>query len=178
VGGWTVRITGYEGVEGVTDLGVGSFLVEIPQPSLTIIKTSSVLSDPVNNSTLPRRIPGAVVQYEINVTNAGPGSVDAGTLVITAPVPATTAMYVSTSAGAPVLFDNGSTPSGLSFNYAGHVSYSSTGVNGPWTHVPVPDANGFDAAVRAVRIAPTGLMSGASGGNNPSFTVRFRIRVN
>jgi hypothetical protein len=49
-------------------------------------------------------------------------------------------------------------------------------VTGPWTYTPVPDADGYDAAVRAVRIAPTGVMS-AAGGGSPSFTIQFRIRI-
>jgi trimeric autotransporter adhesin len=177
LGGWTIRVTAREGTENtVTDLGVGSFTVAIPQPSLTILKTSTVLSDPLNNTTNPKRIPNAVVRYDITVTNSGPGTVDAGTLVITDPVPTGSSMYVLTS-GNPVTFTNGATPSGLSFVYGTHVSYSSIGAAGPWTYTPVPDANGFDPAVRAVRIAPAGVMSAASSGN-PSFTIQFRVRIN
>ena len=41
LGGWTIRITVAEGTEGtVTDLGVGNFTVVIPQPALTIVKSS------------------------------------------------------------------------------------------------------------------------------------------
>jgi hypothetical protein len=43
--------------------------------------------------------------------------------------------------------------------------------------VPVPGPDGFDAAVRGVRITPSGAMSASSGGGDPSFTVRFRVRV-
>jgi uncharacterized repeat protein (TIGR01451 family) len=179
LGGWTVRVTGNEGAEGtVTDLGVGSFTVAIPQPSLTILKTSAVLSDPVNNTTLPKRIPQAVVRYDVTITNSGPGTVDSGTLVITDPIPTDAAMYVSTASGNPVVFVNGATASGLTFTYATNVTYSSTGVSGPWAYTPSPDVNGFDAAVRAVRIAPAGVMSAASGGNNPAFTIQFRVRIN
>jgi uncharacterized repeat protein (TIGR01451 family) len=178
LGAWTVRVTGNEGAEGtVTDLGVGGFTVAIPQPSLTILKTSTVLSDPVNNTTNAKRIPLAVVRYDVTVTNSGPGTVDAGTLVITDPVPADSAMYVSTSAGDPVVFVNGAPSSGLTYTYATHVTYSSVGIAGPWAYTPAPDPNGFDAAVRAVRIAPAGVMS-AAGSGNPSFTIQFRIRIN
>ena len=72
---------------------------------------------------------------------------------------------------------NGTPASGLTYNYATNVTYSSSGISGPWTYTPVPDADGFDAAVRAVRIAPTGVMN-ATGGGNPSFTVQFRVRIN
>jgi trimeric autotransporter adhesin len=179
LGGWTIRITGTEGTElpAITDLGVGNFTVVIPQPSLTILKSSVVLSDPVNLGVDPRRIPNAVVRYDISVTNSGPGTVDAGTLVLTDPIPANSSMYVSTSSGNPVVFVNGTTPSGLTYTYATHVTYSSIGASGPWTYTPVPDANGFDPAVRAVRIAPAGVMN-AAGAGNPSFTIQFRVRIN
>lgn len=178
LGGWTVRVTASEGQEGtVTDLGVGNFTVAIPQPTITMVKTSTVLSDPLNNTTNPKRIPSAVVRYDITLTNSGPGTVDSGTLVLTDPVPANSSMYVSTVSGNPVEFINGATASGLTYNYATNVTYSSTGASGPWTYTPVPDVNGFDPAVRAVRIAPTGVMN-AAGGGNPSFTIQFRVRIN
>ncbi|HLA70542.1 MAG TPA: hypothetical protein VK624_03460 [Steroidobacteraceae bacterium] len=177
LGAWSIRVTGNEGVEGtVTDFNLGNFTVAIPQPSITMLKTSTVLSDPVNTSN-PKRIPLAVVQYEISVTNSGPGTVDSNTLVITDPLPTATAMYVATALGDPLVFVNGSTPSGLTFNYASNVTYSSVGAGGPWTYTPVPDANGFDALVKAVRISPSGIMS-AAGSGNPSFVVRFRVRIN
>jgi trimeric autotransporter adhesin len=176
LGGWTVRVTGNEGTEGtVTDLGVGNFTVAIPQPSITVLKSSSVFSAP--HAGAPKRIPLSVVQYDITVTNSGPGTVDANTLVITDPVPTDSAMYVSTTPSDPVVFVNGSTVSGLTFTYATAVSYSSTGASGPWGYTPLPDVDGFDPAVRAVRIVPAGVMS-AAGSGNPSFTIQFRVRIN
>jgi uncharacterized repeat protein (TIGR01451 family) len=180
LGGWTIRVTANEGVEGtVTDLGVGNFTVVFPQPTVTMVKTSAVLSDPFNNATNPKRIPNAVVRYDISLTNSGPGTVDAGTLVITDPVPANSSMYVATTSGDPVVFINGvgSAASGLTYAYATHVTYSSTGAAGPWTYTPLPDVNGFDPAVRAVRVAPAGTMN-AAGAGNPTFTVQFRVRIN
>jgi len=178
LGAWTVRITASEGTEGtVTDLGVGSFTVAIPQPTMTMVKTSTVLSDPVNNTTNPKRIPLSIVRYDITLTNSGPGTVDAGTLVVTDPVPPNSALYVATGSGNPVVFLNGATPSGLTYNFATQVSYSSVGDAGPWTYTPVPDADGFDPAVRALRISPAGTMS-AAGSGNPSFTIQFRVRIN
>ena len=136
-----------------------------------------MLSDPVNNTTNPKRIPLAVVRYDVSVTNSGPGTVDSGTLVITDPIPTDASMYVATTSGNPVVFIDGATASGLTYTYASHVSYSSTGASGPWTYTPVPDANGFDPQVRAVRISPAGIMS-AAGTGNPSFTIQFRVRIN
>jgi uncharacterized repeat protein (TIGR01451 family) len=141
-------------------------------------KTVSVLSDPVSGVTNPHQIPGSVQRYQIVVTNTGPGTVDASTLVIVDPVPTGATAYVSTAAGNPVQFIDGSVPSNLAFSYPANVGYSSQpGGAPPYNYVPVPDANGYDANVTAIRIAPTGTLAGASGGAQPSFTIEFRARV-
>ena len=53
--------------------------------TLTVTKTSRVISDPFNNTTNPKLIPGAVVEYCIAVANSG--SADATSVVINDPVP-------------------------------------------------------------------------------------------
>jgi len=136
-----------------------------------------VLTDPVSGGALPKRIPGSVVRYAITVVNSGPGAVDASALVITDPLPATLALYVAPGGGGPIEFVDGSPPSGLTLA-AANVSFSNQpGGGAPYTYTPLPDADGFDAAVTGVRIAPSGALSGASGAGTPAFTVRLRARV-
>jgi uncharacterized repeat protein (TIGR01451 family) len=149
------------------------------RPSLAVVKTSAVVSDPVNGGTNPKRIPGSVVRYVVNVTNSGSGAVDASTLVITDPVPANTVLCVATICSNPVVqFADGTTPSGLTFNAATSVSYSNTAGGGaPFTYTPSPDAQGFDAAVTGIRISLSGTFA-AAGSGNPSFAVNFRVRIN
>lgn len=53
--------------------------------TLAVTKTSRVISDPFNNITNPKLIPGAVVEYCIAVANSG--SVAATTVLINDPVP-------------------------------------------------------------------------------------------
>lgn len=48
-----------------------------PTANLTIAKTSSVVSDPVNGTTNPKAIPGASMRYCILVTNNGSGTATA-----------------------------------------------------------------------------------------------------
>lgn len=147
-------------------------------PVLQVTKLQQVLSDPVNGTTSPLAIPGAVVQYTVGVTNQGIGTVDADSLVITDPLPGDVALYVDTGGGDPIAFTNGSTPSGLAYNYAADVTFSNqVGGGPPYNYTPVPDADGFDPAVTGYRIAPTGTMSAASGGNNPSFNITLRVRI-
>ena len=147
-------------------------------PTLVVTKTSQALSDPLNNTTNPKRIPGGVTEYSVTVRNQGLGFVDASTLVITDPVPTNTDMYVSTASGDPVVFVDGTPVSGLAFNYVANVSYSNQpGGGAPYNYTPVPDADGFDPNVTGFRISPTGMMNAAPVAVKPNFPVRFRVRV-
>ncbi len=182
LGGWTIRVTATEGTEStpVTDLGVGSFVVYLPLPTLVISKTSQVVSDPYRGATNPLRVPGSIQLYTVLVRNTGPGTVDSNTLVITDPIGTDSAIYVSTVSGNPVVFTDGTAPnqSGLVYVYATSVTYSNqVGGGAPFNYTPVPDANGFDPNVRGIRIAPTGVMNAAAGATTPQFTIQFRIRV-
>ena len=120
LGGWTVRVTANEGTEGtVTDLGVGNFTVAIPQPTITMVKTSTVLSDPVNNTTNPKRIPLAVVRYDITRDQQRARHGGRGHAGDHRSDPGRTRRCTSRRRRAiPVVFINGATASGLTYNYA------------------------------------------------------------
>ncbi len=140
---------------------------------LVIEKTSAVISDPVNGTTNPKLIPGAIVEYIVNVRNVGAGPVDASSIVILDVMPAEMAF----STGTPVTFTNGTTTSGLNaFSAASMVAYSSaSGGAAPFTYTPT---GSFDGNVRGIRIAPTGTMATATSATaQPSFTIRFRAQV-
>jgi uncharacterized repeat protein (TIGR01451 family) len=147
-------------------------------PVLQVSKVQQLLSDPVNGAASPYAIPGAYVEYTIAVTNQGPGPVDSNSLVITDPLPAGVGLFVDTDAGDPISFTDGATASGLSFNYASDVTFSSQpGGGAPYDHVPAPDTDGFDPAITGYRIAPSGTMNAANGGNDPSFSITLRVRI-
>jgi len=57
-----------------------------PPVSIGVTKVSSVLSDPVNGSTNPKAIPGAVMEYCVLITNTGLATLS--NLVATDPLPA------------------------------------------------------------------------------------------
>lgn len=59
-----------------------------PTANLAFAKTSSVVSDPVNGTTNPKAIPGAVMRYCLLVTNNGSGT--ATSIAINDAIPATT----------------------------------------------------------------------------------------
>ncbi len=152
-------------------------ITNTPKPAtatLTVVKTSLVISDPVNGTTNPKAIPGAVVQYAVTVTNTGTAAVDASTVVVTDPLPSGVALAVT----APVVvFTNGVQASGLAFNSATNVTYSNQAGGGtPYSYAPV-NSGGYDVAVRGIRIAPTGVMAGTTAAGSPSFTVSFLTQI-
>ena len=151
-------------------------------PSLVFMKTVSVTSDPVNLAINPKNIPGAEVLYNLRVTNTGAGTVDSNTTLITDPIPVNTELFVGDLGGAgsgPIVFVQGSPSSMLTWTYtalnnaADDVDFSND--NGlSWTYVPTPP---YDPAVNRIRLNPKGTLAGASGGLNPFFELRFRVRV-
>ena len=57
--------------------------------ALTAVKTSKIISDPINGSTNPKMIPGATVEYCIAVSN-GAGSATATSVALSDPLPSQT----------------------------------------------------------------------------------------
>jgi uncharacterized repeat protein (TIGR01451 family) len=169
---WTATVTAKEGTENtVSDTGVGTFRVML-LPNITVVKSSSVISDPINGvSASAKAIPGAEVQYTIQVINSGNGVADADSIVITDPVPANTTMYVDTTGSAVTLTCGGC---GLTdpWTYANAVSYSYQSGGGP-PYVYPPTTIGYDPLVKGVRITPSGTLNGSGA----SFTVIFKMKI-
>ena len=141
--------------------------------TLTLVKTSNVMSDPVNGTTNPFAIPGAIVRYSILVTNTGPTAVDSNSVLLIDALPAQ--MRVG-SAAAPA-FTQGSPTSGLTFNTTNDIRYSNA-ATAPTTfagcsYTPV---SAYDPAVKFVCFNPKGTMAGSSG-TPPSFTVSLQAQM-
>jgi uncharacterized repeat protein (TIGR01451 family) len=49
----------------------GEQLFEVEGADITLVKTVSILSDPINGKTNPKAIPGAVIKYTLTVSNSG-----------------------------------------------------------------------------------------------------------
>lgn len=155
-------------------------------PTLTHLKSVAVLSDPLNNTSNPKSIPGAMQVYTLRITNQGSGSVDANTVAIVDAVPANTVLFVQdlgVAGSGPVAFTNGTPSSALTYTFSGlgsggdDLEFSNTGGTS-WGYTPVANADGCDPAVTHIRVRPKGTMAAASGAGNPYFEVRFRVRVN
>ncbi|MBU6207501.1 MAG: hypothetical protein KGQ42_07420, partial [Alphaproteobacteria bacterium] len=116
---------------------------------LTIVKSVSVYSDPINGTTNPKWIPGALVRYTLTVTNTGTLSVDTNKITIADAVPGTLT-YDTTYT--PV-FTQGTPSSGLTGAAA---AYSAPNLT----------------------ITPSGTMAGATAAGEPNFSVTFQAKVN
>lgn len=156
-----------------------------PCPDLTVTRTTQSFSDPVNNTTNQKSIPGAIMLNTTNVRNTAPGTADAGSVVITEAIPANMALRVANfdgSTAGPVRFTNGTPPSGLTYSFVSlgsagdDVSFSNNnGAN--YNYTPVPDANGTDLAVTNIRINPKGTFLGATGGIPRQANFDFKLVV-
>jgi uncharacterized repeat protein (TIGR01451 family) len=151
-------------------------------PSLVNAKTVSVFSDPINGTSNPKNIPGALTDYTIRITNQGQGSVDDDAVLVSDPIPANTTLFVGDLTGAnsgPVAFAPGSPSSGLSWTFdaldstTDDLEFSGDG-GGSWSYEPT---GSFDSGVTNIRMNPKGRMQGDTGSGAPYFELRFRVRV-
>jgi hypothetical protein len=143
--------------------------------TLTVLKFSTIISDPINGTINPKAIPGAVVSYSILVSNSGTSAVNAGTIFIRDPLPNT----VTYNNGVVVSFSNGVPISGLTWNLATDARFSNSATTpATFANCTYTPAAGFDANVKFVCIQPSGSMVGATGAGQPSFTVSFQARLN
>lgn len=92
--------------------------------ALSVVKTSTLISDPLNGTANPKAIPGATIEYCIAVSNAA-GSATATSVAITDPVPTTMTYTAST------IMLNGTVTSGVcNADGAAGGSYASGTVSG------------------------------------------------
>ncbi len=150
---------------------------------ITVTKTATVVSAPVA-TTVPKSIPGAEIDYTIRLTNPlANGGQPVRNMVFEDVLPQSVILRVRDigSAGSgPVRFTNGPVVLGLGdsgltyvFRGLGDQTDSIEFWNGlTWTYTPVPDADGYDANVRAIRIKPLTTFN-TSG----TFSLQFRVKL-
>ncbi|HEX8480600.1 MAG TPA: hypothetical protein VF650_01700 [Allosphingosinicella sp.] len=169
-------LTGSYGAVAVASLDPGSATIQVSAP-LTIVKSSLVYSDPLNNTLNAKLIPGSYVYYTVTIANPGGVPVTSGSILITDATPANLSLYVANLPGhtGPLLFGAGS--SGATFTFSGlasatdDIEFSNNG-GSTWTYVPAANSAGVDPAVTHMRIRPKGTMAAGS-----SFTLNFGYLV-
>ena len=176
-----ILVRRYVGAEPVLIL-----TAEVFSPLLALTKSALTIFDPVNAASNPKAIPGAWVEYTLTALNSGPGFSDADSIVVTEPLPAGVSLFVGDLAGpgsGPVEFTDGvgNRASELSYVFGGlgdpgdSLEFSTDGAS--FRYVPSPDADGFDPAVRYVRVNPDGSFAAADNGITREFSLRFRVRI-
>jgi hypothetical protein len=142
--------------------------------TLTVVKSSSVISDPVNGTTNPKFIPGAIINYSFTVANTGTSTVDNNTVVLIDALPS----QISVGSAASPSFVQGSPTSGLTFTAANDIRYSNSSTAptsfAACTYTPTLT---YDPAVRYVCLNPKGTMAGSTG-TAPSFSLSMQAKVN
>lgn len=150
---------------------------------LTVTRTTSIVADGVNLAN-PKALPGAVLDEAVVVVSPlANGLAAIGGVTVTDTIPAGLSLRVADLGAAgsgPVEFADGSIlgllGSGLSCRFTSlastsdNVDFSSDGAT--WGYVPVPDAGGYDARVRAIRVRLSGNQATGSG-----FRLRYRVRI-
>ena len=143
-----------------------------PTAALTILKTSTVLSDPINGSTNPKAIPGAIMQYSLLVTNDGTGLADSNSVFLYDKLPAQVAVGTASSPA----FADGTPTSGLTMT-AANVKYSNSATAptsiARCTYTP---ASAYDTAVKYICFNPQGSMKGYTTAS-PNFTITFNAQL-
>jgi hypothetical protein len=154
---------------------------------LTVTKTATVVSDPVNTAN-PKAIPGAVVDYTLVFSNPTSNlTTPVQAVVMSDTLPVNVALRVSDLTGTgsgPVIFTDGGVlgllGSGLTCTFSSLssttdcIDFSTNGTD--WSYVPTPDANGYDSKVRAIRVSPTGSFA-TSVLTTGAFQLRYRVKI-
>ena len=164
-----------------------------PAPVIGVVKSSVVVSDPVNGAVNPKRLPGSVIEYRIAVSNSGRISPDAGTVIMTDVLPVdvdlTMATYTAsdgcvvscagTDGSRPARINDGTTSSALTLDYVSvgdgtdDVAFQDSG-GGAVT----PPTSGTAPAVRRLVLTPSGTFAANPfGPPYPSFELRYRVTV-
>lgn len=166
---------------GITTLG--EFILGHSAPP-SVTKVSVLVSDPINNTTNPKSIPGAIRDFTITVANPGYAYVNNST-IITDSINSNLGVFVNdlgVAGSGPIAFTQGTPSSALTYTFttlsslADDVDFSNNG-GATWTYVPTAGANGCDNSVTNIRVNPKGVFASGVVGTDPNFQIRFRSCV-
>lgn len=149
-------------------------------PTFAHQKNLLVIEDPMNGTSNPKFIPGALADYTLKLTNTGNGQPDANSLVLTDSLATNAELFVGDySGGAPFQFVDGTPSSSLNCAFttlsdlADCIDFSTD--NGTsWSYVPTAP---FDPSVNAIRFKPAGSFASSASSPFPSAEFKFRVKV-
>jgi len=156
--------------------GTGSvddiYLTQQPmKPKLNLQKTVKTIFDPINLSTNPKAIPGAILEYRLKAENFGFMHADNNTTVLNDNIPSNMKTCVADIGQCKKPYLVASTNS--SSMSLGTVTYT---IGGTETTNPPADAKGFNSNVTAIKISMNGEFPDICSGTH-SFEVKFRTGI-
>jgi len=162
---------------GQQGISMHDIVVCNPFTTLSVTKVSSVISDPVNATNQPKAIPGALIEYLIDVANSGASDTDNNSVVVVDSGPSEAKFCQLGQVGGPVVFSDPSGNSGLTYSFSSLASLTdsldfSNDFGATWTYVPVADADGCDTAITDFRVRPNGAFAAGR-----SFSLRARYII-
>ncbi|MGD9224526.1 MAG: hypothetical protein PVH22_14835 [Desulfobacteraceae bacterium] len=164
-------------------------ITTVLQPDISIAKTVSTISNPVEGATSAKAIPGAILEYRIVVTNTGAQVQAADSVVITDPLPDNLRLVLNDPIAPVAIEDNTSglslDPSDVGDNSApqplNDVALSNDGGSNFLPLESINPSSGLDATspkINFIRINPKGTFLGSSGeDSDASFTLVFRVQL-
>lgn len=129
--------------------------------TLTVTKSSVVIQDPFNGTNQPKRIPGAIIEYCVDITNTG--STQADDVVISDAIPANT-LYVAGSIRTAV------TGTGTGCDSGTGVAEDDNAVDADETD---PDGADYDVTTAGAVTITTPAITATSG----RFKALFRVEI-
>lgn len=149
------------------------------KPPLTVSKTSTAYSDPLNGKFNAKHIPGGLIEYTIAFATPSSYSVSSNSIMVVDKTPLNTDLVVADfglAGSGPAVFSAGN--STLTYGFSSlssttdNIDFSNDG-SVSWNYTPVPNQDGVDRAVTHVRFRPQGAMAPSASAN---FRLRYRVR--
>lgn len=134
----------------------------VQSASLSVAKVATAISDPVNGTTNPKAIPGAVIEYAVSITNTGASAADAARFT-DALVAAVTLAQGTYNAGA----------ANVSITNNGATTFCVAEAGGADTN-----ADGCVFAAGVLTVNPTAAVNVGNVAPNNVATFRYRVTIN
>ncbi|GEM_PF-2822212 len=156
-------------LRGAQCISTSAAVIVAAPESCSVVLDASKTVHIDSSSPSPYAVPGAIVRYDLTVSNPGQ-AIDSSSLSLVDIFPPNVSLLV-TGSGA-FNFTDGPVTSGLSFTYGGpsdmsdSVEFSLDGTN--FSHTP---SSPSDATVTHIRFIPTGILNPNDSGDIPSFTI-------
>jgi Surface adhesin CshA non-repetitive domain 2 len=151
---------------------------KITPGTMTLVKSSSIVSDPVSGTSNPKALPGAIVTYSLLASYSGTTRTSSNTVFLIDRVPSQIAVGTSSA----FTFIQGTPSSTLTYNAATDLRFSNQATApadfaacsaAPHNYSP---SAAYDPNVTFICLNPKGRMP-ASTGTPSSFAITFRAEV-